>query len=424
MINQERMARFGEKTRTEAKKELAFLRSRKDMLPEYGYFLELLEGGLSPEALTRRTGRPLISLLCIQAPLELIHAAGYLPFKLFSGSISAASLATAGLPALMCPMLRSLLGLFMLGQEPGTWILPTTCDWIVKFPEMLRLKNKQPRIHWVELPHLKETPRGEGLWQEEIFRMKAFLEAETKRKITRKALRDSILVYNRAWEALTLLEERRSAGRIPFPWFLAVTNAFFLDSPERWTAGVHALVKALAGDTEGAGKPGETGAARAEGAVRVFIAGSPIFFPGWKLPHLLEEAGLDVFCDDLCSSGRIFPGNVGLSDESVEGMTAALAERYHHGCLCPTFADNDRRVNNILALSGSGGQAVSAQRNYRGVIYHVLKGCHPCDIESYSLEGALKARGFRFLRLETDYTAEDSRNLLTRLEAFKQTLEG
>ena len=57
------------------------------------------------------------------------------------------------------------------------------------------------------------------------------------------------------------------------------------------------------------------------------------------------------------------------------------------------------------------------------MIFHVLKGCHPYDMESCLLEAPIKAKGLKFLRLETDYTAEDSRNLLTRIEAFQQTLD-
>jgi benzoyl-CoA reductase/2-hydroxyglutaryl-CoA dehydratase subunit BcrC/BadD/HgdB len=52
----------------------------------------------------------------------------------------------------------------------------------------------------------------------------------------------------------------------------------------------------------------------------------------------------------------------------------------------------------------------------------VLKGCHPYDMESCLLEDPITRRGLKFLRLETDYTAEDGRNLLTRIEAFRQTL--
>jgi benzoyl-CoA reductase/2-hydroxyglutaryl-CoA dehydratase subunit BcrC/BadD/HgdB len=95
-------------------------------------------------------------------------------------------------------------------------------------------------------------------------------------------------------------------------------------------------------------------------------------------------------------------------------MIDALAQRYHLGCLCPAFADNDRRINNILSPERRG--------LFRGVVFHVLKGCHPFDLESLVLEGSIKEAGLRFIRLETDYAREDSQTLLTRLEAFRETL--
>ena len=96
-------------------------------------------------------------------------------------------------------------------------------------------------------------------------------------------------------------------------------------------------------------------------------------------------------------------------------MMSALAERYHQACLCPTFIDNDRRVNNII------GRRPKAR--FDGVVFQVLKGCHPYDIESSVLEAELKSRGLRFIRLETDYASEDDRNLFARLEAFRNTME-
>ena len=91
-----------------------------------------------------------------------------------------------------------------------------------------------------------------------------------------------------------------------------------------------------------------------------------------------------------------------------------MAGTYHQGCLCPVFADNDRRINNILNQRREAA--------FDGVVSHVLKGCHPYDLESFSLEEPLKAQGLKFIRLETDYTQEDRQNLLTRLEAYRGTI--
>jgi benzoyl-CoA reductase/2-hydroxyglutaryl-CoA dehydratase subunit BcrC/BadD/HgdB len=395
----DRLRKAGDRVQSEIVREIECLHNRPDYLPGYDYFIDLLAGGIEPGALEKRTGKPALNLLCVQAPLELIHAAGFLPFRIFSGSYAADALGSSGrMPALTCPMLRAVRGFFRLNDSFNgqPWVLPTTCDWIVKLPQMLRMENPlfAQRFHWLELPHLKDGAAARDRWLTEIFGLKKFLEQTAGIKIDRKRLAASIAVYNRAWEALTQLEERRSAGAVPFVWFLVIANSFFLDAPERWTTAVNALLPALP-DGNRSGR-------------RVFFAGSPVYFPNFKIPLLLEEAGLTVTGDDLCSSGRIFPGGIKTEGASEYEMIETLAGRYHEGCLCPTFTDNDRRINSILGNAG----------NFEGVVFHVLKGCHPYDIESCLLEESIMRRGLKFLRLETDYTAEDSRNLLTRIEAF------
>ena len=406
----DRLQKTSVRIQHETESELQTLRARPDYAPGYDYFLRLLEGGIHPDALEKRTGKTALNMFCVQAPLELIHAAGFLPFKIFSGSHAADALgATGRLPALVCPTLRAVQGMLRLVDTSENslvrrpWVLPTTCDWIVKLPEMARLAREDfaPRLHWLELPHLKDSESGRERWLAEIFNLKRFLEKVADRKIDSKNLAASIAVYNRAWEAFTRLEERRREGAVPLVWFLVIANAFFLDAPERWSDAVNALIPLLkVKDCQR----------------RVFFAGSPVFFPNFKIPHLIEEAGLTVVGDDLCSSGRIFPGVGKMRGTSAYELITALAERYHQGCLCPTFADNDRRVNNILGQAGR-------DQKFDGVIFHVLKGCHPYDMESCLLEAPIKTKGLKFLRLETDYTAEDSRNLLTRIEAFQQTLD-
>ena len=388
---------------SETKQTLDTLRARPDYTGAFDYFLELAEIGCNAKAVSERTRRRVISLLCVQAPVELIHAAGLPPLKIWSGSSAACNFASPGLPALMCPMLKAVSGSIRMdgGLSGGNWVIPTTCDWVVKFPELASREGSSflPRVFWLELPHLKDTPEGQHKWLDEIFRFKKHLESIGER-ISRRSLSESIKVYGRAWRAIAALSQMRRNGLLASVWFMLIAGTFFLDTAENWTLEAGKVI---------ASRPGAY-----LGGARVFLAGSPIFFPNFKLPLLAEEAGLSVVADDLCSSERIIPGAVIFGDESEFGMMAALAERYHQACLCPTFIDNDRRVNNIL------GQRPEA--DFDGVVFHVLKGCHPYDIESSGLEAELKSRGLRFIRLETDYASEDDRNLFARLEAFRNTL--
>jgi benzoyl-CoA reductase/2-hydroxyglutaryl-CoA dehydratase subunit BcrC/BadD/HgdB len=43
-------------------------------------------------------------------------------------------------------------------------------------------------------------------------------------------------------------------------------------------------------------------------------------------------------------------------------------------------------------------------------------------MESFYFEKTVKKKDFRLLKIETDFSKEDKQNILTRLEAFKETL--
>jgi benzoyl-CoA reductase/2-hydroxyglutaryl-CoA dehydratase subunit BcrC/BadD/HgdB len=402
------LAKTQERIASEEKIVLDWLRNQPDYRPSLAYFLELLSDRRIA-AIESRCQRKAIRLLCNQIPLELILAAGFQPFKVVSGSSAEASYSAHNWPALMCPLIKGILTALELDPDlaQGAWVAPTSCDWVVKFWEARqRVMAGTGQIQWLELPHLKNRPESQKRWLEEVRAFHRYLEKLKGGKIARQALIQSIEAINRAWTAIISLKKARRDGRLSLGWFLAIMGAFFLDRLERWTSQVESLVLELEREPTG----GEVFGAR------VFLAGSPIFFPNFKAPILLETAGLKVVADDLCSSERIFPGGQVFEDVSEYGLLASLAGRYHQGCLCPTFGDNERRVNNILSQR--------RESSFQGVVFVVLKGCHPYDLESTTIEETLKNYGLRFLRLETDYAPEDRQNLLTRLEAFGHSLSG
>jgi benzoyl-CoA reductase/2-hydroxyglutaryl-CoA dehydratase subunit BcrC/BadD/HgdB len=59
-----------------------------------------------------------------------------------------------------------------------------------------------------------------------------------------------------------------------------------------------------------------------------------------------------------------------------------------------------------------------------GVIYHILKGCHPYDVETKIIEQLMEKKGIPMLKIETDYSPQDVEQLRTRIEAFQETLKG
>jgi benzoyl-CoA reductase/2-hydroxyglutaryl-CoA dehydratase subunit BcrC/BadD/HgdB len=58
-----------------------------------------------------------------------------------------------------------------------------------------------------------------------------------------------------------------------------------------------------------------------------------------------------------------------------------------------------------------------------GVIHYGLQFCAPYQVESHLVERELDANGIPILTIDTDYGAEDSEQLRTRIEAFVESIE-
>jgi len=206
--------------------------------------------------------------------------------------------------------------------------------------------------------------------------------------------------YAVANDVFMLFIDLRRKGLISGVWSMIITNAFMLDDVELWAKAVEEINENCK-NSEATKSPS------------IFLAGSPLFFPNLKMMELIESSGMHIAVDNLCTSERLL-NDVAYDDASDYGVLRALAESRQFSCECPAFLNNGLKVKNMIYTM--------RQHNIKGVIYHVLKGCHSCDLESFSFERELKENGCRFLRIETDYSYQDRENSLIRLEAFKETL--
>ncbi len=400
VISEEKQNKIKKRVQREYQNGAAALTARDDYRPGYRYFLELLAIHAEPEQFRLRFNRPLAAVNCVQVPAILFHAAGVTPYRFCGNALSRQELAASRLPALSCPLFKSCLSSFLMDDsiEAGAdmTVIAGTCDWMTRLPELIEGRVKQLQV--MELPHMKDSERGCRRWLEEITELKTALETLTGRRITRRDLLRSMVVYARAAALLRSLLELREQGRIAAVWCLVVTNALMMGDLDGWCDALEALLSINLPDAS----PGR----------RIFLAGSPVTYPNLKVFNLIEEAGLQIAADELCTSERVLSTVAVSDDHSEAAMLQALAEGGHLGCSCPTYSDNKRRLSNIMDTM--------RRRNISGLVLHILKGCHPYDIGSFRMEQTLRENGFHFLRIETDHSPEDSKSLLLRLEAFAE----
>lgn len=367
-----------------------------------------------PAGLVSASGRKVVGVYCMTVPEELIYAAGALPVRLCAGSGEAAEAGEAHFPDVCCPMVTSAAGFTRTGALPvyrqcDLVVIPATCDWKTKLGAIIGVHVP---VMMLGYPKCKEEESSRLFWYEEVRRLTHALERLTGRRITRQSLRNALSLTHKASAQFRELQSLRAhaPSLIRGRDAAAVANAWFYMDAARWTEAVFRLNGELR-----ARKPAGP-YAFPPSSPRILLTGSPVIFPNWKIPGLIEGAGGALMCDELCSSGRMLWDMACVDEPLYDDMLDALADRCLLPCTCPVFTNMEDRKTRLLAMI----------RDFRveGVIHHVLKGCHPYDLEFRLLETELAKADVSQLKIETDYTPEDSEQLRTRIEAFIETLKG
>jgi benzoyl-CoA reductase/2-hydroxyglutaryl-CoA dehydratase subunit BcrC/BadD/HgdB len=266
------------------------------------------------------------------------------------------------------------------------------------------------------VPHVKESEISRQFWLEQMHALMEKLERYTrsglkKRKITPGRLEKAMEDMSRAQFQMRRLMELR-ARPAPLIWgrqAMLVANAYGLLPVDVWTEATMRLNDEL---SERARKNVSVCSPRIP---RILLAGSPMIFPNWMLPALVEEMGAVVVCDESCTGDRALYDPVGSPERTLRSQMAGLASRYLMPCVCPSFTPNEDRIVKLVRMIQAHG--------VDGVLYHVLKGCVVYDFEVGRVEEALKKLNIPFLRIETDYSPEDVEQLRTRIEAFMEMLK-
>jgi len=391
---------------TEAMEELEDIPNRPHGMR---YFEERVESFYEPE---RELPKQAIGTYCMMVPEELIYAAGATPIRMCAESHEAASFGEEILPRTSCSMVKSIAGIAH-GNMSGVFesckavVVPTTCDWKKKLGEILK---DYTDVWTMEVPHIKDTESSRKHWYEEIIRFKQKLEILTGNKITRKKLLAAVKKTQKAQIEFRRLYKLRMSNPplISGRDALLVMQSYFYDEPTGWAQNLCKL------NDELEQKLSHKDYICSSTTPRILLTGSPILFPNWKVPNLIESFGGIIVTDEFCTSNRYIYDLVAIDELSVPELLMAVADRYLLPCSCPCFTPNDDRMKKVLQMI--------EDFKVDGVIYHILSGCHLYEIEAYKFEKRLREMNTPFLKIVTDYGPEDYGQLRTRIEAFLESI--
>lgn len=392
----------------EAMEKLKSLPNRPSEMAYFDYLARNLTDKEFIEEI-KKEGKKIIGTFCVFVPEEFIYAAGAIPLRLCAGIFDTVAPVEEFLPRDACPVIKSSLGLIHLKLLPqyeflDLVVIPTTCDWKMKYGEII---NSYFPVWVLNLPHQKEIPSAKRFWKDELKTFISKLQSITGKRINRRSLRDSIRLLNRAQAVFRKLYKLRQRKRIPI-WgsdAMLVMSVYFFSDINKWIDGMERLVSEI---------EKRDISVCPDNSPRIMLCGSPIIWPNWKLPFIIESSGGVIVADEFCSSSRIIYDTVQIDEYTERDLFNAVCERYLLPCTCPCFTPNEDRKRRILQMVDDF--------SVEGVVYHVYKGCFIYDMELYGIEKALKEKGIPVIRIETDYSPEDIEQIRTRIEAFLEML--
>ena len=376
------------------------------------YFYDVFRRWVDPVS-ALPAGKKVVGINCNQVPLELILACDAAPLRLCNGSFALEQAGAEFLPARSCSLTKATVGMVSVFRESlnerlAMVVVPTTCDQKSKAIETL--EDLGVDVYLLEVPPAQHTEEADYYWLNSVKKFARTLEAATRTKITRRRLSAAIRKVHRASSEFRRLSgfQRHVPPLISGREVFLVMNAFLYDDIDHWIAAVSRLNGELAIRKKEAAVTGRE-------APRILLTGSPPGPPGLKIPLLLEEAGVSIVADDVCTCSQLLYDAVAPGEPRMYDMLAAVADRYLKPCNCPYFSSGEDRRRRLLALAKKAG--------VDGVVSQAYSGCQLYQMEQRQVGAALREEGVPALFLETDYSMEDKGQVTTRIEAFVESLE-
>ncbi len=356
---------------------------------------------------------PTVGTYCVMVPQEIIYALGAMPVKLCAGSYTAFSLGDDIAPRDACPLVKSVLGFESVNSMPlysqcSLMAVPVTCDCKKKLAGILESSRPTVTMH---IPANRDRDDDMEQFTRELYALAGAIGRVTGKELSYARLSSACrMVADAQYELSRLIGIRRKAPRIiKGTHAMAAMNALSYSHIGLWTQRMADLNDELERNAAAGNM-----AAR-ENRPRILLTGSPIVFPNFKLPLLIEEMGGLLVADETCMGERGMYDPPAIIDRTVDGVMRALANRATRPCTCPTFVDNRRRLFRIRQMV--------KDYQVQGIIYHVLRGCLVYDYEYAAMEEEMGRIGVPIIRMETDYNEEDVEQLRIRVEAFVELIK-
>jgi len=359
----------------------------------------------------KKEGKKIIGYVCSFVPLEIITAAGCIPFRVRGNIHEPITTGDTLLETIVCPYYRSCFDLSVKEKYAflSGMVIPHGCDSMVRSYSAWSYSLPYSYFHFVNIPNVCDESSFE-FFNAELNTFRKSLEKFTGKAITDEDLAQAIRIYNENRDKVKALYEFRKAD----PPLISGTELIMVLTvgSSLPIAEANTLFDKVLADIKGREKsPINKGP-------RIFIDGACL--DNIELIKLVEELGGSVVADTICNGARDYFPRTDVGRDPID----ALAHRYLDKINCPKTYRKNKAGTFEGDIASRFGDIRAYVREFKadGAILYVYKYCDPFGFEVPARKAYYKSIHVPLLHLEDIYSAGTIGQLRTRIQAFLEMI--
>ncbi|MFW9972414.1 MAG: 2-hydroxyacyl-CoA dehydratase subunit D [Candidatus Odinarchaeota archaeon] len=346
--------------------------------------------------------KPQMGWVCSYTPLELIYAAGFLPYRIV-GHSNPIENADSYIHPNYCQFVKSSIDVAVEGGYDfleGV-IFVNSCDAMRRLHDIWKRYIPSKFIYLLDIP-MGSSSLGLKYIKDEFKKLKTALEKYTARIITDEILEDSIDTFMESRVLFHKVNSSRSKNPplIKGSKIIEITHDFFKSDPKTWNKRIQEIINTNMENLFNSKNNNQS---------RIVLAGSPIH--DINFVSFIESCGLDVVYEELCTGSKFFDMNIDKNKIPLD----SLSEAYLNRTPCARMMRIEERAEKLIDIS--------KKFNVNGIIHHSLKFCDTYLYDVPRLRDLLIEKELSVLFIESDGTLGSLNQLKTRIEAFSEMIK-
>jgi len=356
-------------------------------------------------------GQKVIAYLCSLIPVEIITAAGCVPFRIRGDVHEPITKGDTNLETIACPFLRSCFDVSLKGRYDFSdgLIIPHACDSMARTYSTWRYSLELPYSHFINVPHTI-TESSMEFFIAELNTFRKSLGRFVGKEISDDDLAQAIDLYNKNRDKAKALYELRKQDP-PFVSGAELATILTVGMSLPVTESNELFDEVLEKLTQRNKAPYAK-------APRILIDGACV--DNIDFIKLIEDSGANVVADSLCIGTRDYWPHTEVEGDPMK----ALAHRYLAKINCPrTYREKvgETYQEDLVSRFGDIG-SLSKEFHVDGVILYIYKYCDPFGFEVPARKAYLDSINMPVLYLEDEYSSGTIGRLRTRIQAFLEII--